>query len=379
MKVAFVLTAHLPNDERVWFQEAQSLIENGFETFIISTNTNEISVPNTYCFDDIGMSKKEVIKRVFPILDRISPDIIICDNPIAILAARYYKKNTQSLSSIIYDVTEWYPSKKNLRGLSLGKKVVKGFVLSLLSLYAAWFLDGFIFGECDKAKPFRLLFPWKKYIYLPYYADVNQIKTYPLRDISAECVCLYSGPLTEEKGFFKVLNVLKEVSIRFPETKFILRIISSQNIDSLQTNNFEVQQINYLPFQSFCEKIGKADLFFDLRKNDFENTRCLPIKLFYYMAAGRPVIYSDLRAIKQQVPEINETGVLVDPENTEKILSAIYNYINDKKRYQNHCERTRELAEQKYNWAKVSPDFVEFVKKIKITNNLICNFVSAIF
>jgi hypothetical protein len=55
MKIAFALVAHYPDDERVWFQEANSLKETGNEVFIVSTRTNHCALPNSYCFDDSDM------------------------------------------------------------------------------------------------------------------------------------------------------------------------------------------------------------------------------------------------------------------------------------------------------------------------------------
>jgi glycosyltransferase involved in cell wall biosynthesis len=365
MRVAFALVAHLPNDERVWFQQAKSLQEAGYETFIVSTRTNNCSLANSYCFDDTAMPKRKLIEKLASILLSIIPDVLICDNPIAILAAQRYNKKIGKQVRIMYDITEWYPSKKNLRGLPLWKKVVKAPLLIFLSFYAARFLDGFIFGEQDKAKPFRFFFPWKKFIYLPYYADSGLVKTYPVKNLSKECVFFYAGNLTEEKGFDTVFNVALKCAFHFPETKFILRIVSNDNPDRLPTSptiaNLEIQKLATLPFLSFCEEIGKADIFFDLRKMDVENMRCLPIKLFYYMAAGRPVIYSNLKAIQKAVPEIHSAGMLVDSKDTSAIVAQIARYLQDEKYYQGQCISARQLAEQKYNWATIEPLFVDFI------------------
>jgi glycosyltransferase involved in cell wall biosynthesis len=364
MKIAFALLVHYPDDERVWFQEAKSLKETGNEVFIISTRTNHCSLPDSYCFDDSQMPKRKLIKQLSDLFHTIVPDVIICDNPMAILAAQHYKKEANKPIRMIYDVTEWYPSKKNLRGKAFSKKVMKFFSLIFLSFYTSLFLDGFIFGEYHKAFPFRCFFPRKKFIYLPYYACFDQIKRYPTRDISKECIFLYSGDLTKEKGFESVWNVAVGCASRFTGTKFILRIISNRNLDRIESqlpDNLEIQKVPILPFLSFCEEIGKADFFFDLRKIDMESTRCLPIKLFYYMATGRPVIYSNLKAIRKGVPEINQIGILVNPKNTDTIVSLISGYLTHSEFYQSQCQFARQLAEQKYNWTHVEQQFVSFV------------------
>ena len=373
MKIAFALVNHTPTDERVWFQETKSLKEAGHNIYIISTRTADSPFPNTYCFDDTGMPKRDLIKKISSLLRQINPKMVICDNPMAILAANDYKSKAKKKIRIIYDITEWYPSKKNLRGMSFIKKTGKGFLLVLLAYYSAWLLDGFIFGEKDKAKPFRFLFPWKRHIHLSYYANSSQIKVYPIRNLSKECILFYSGSLTIEKGFGNVLQTTIEIAKRFPSNKFVLQIISSQNIEEfiqenklhidLQTyKNLKVQTLSFLPYLSFCEEIGKVDIFFDLRQIDIENTRCLPIKLFYYLAAGRPIIYSNLKAIKKGVQEIDETGFLVNPRDTNAIASYLSLYLTNQELYEKHCKRARQLAEEKYNWINIEKKLVHFIQ-----------------
>ena len=374
MKIAFALVNHTPTDERVWFQETKSLKEAGHDVYIISTRTADSPFPNTYCFDDKGMPKRELIKKVSSLLRQIDPKMVICDNPIAILAANDYKSKAKEKIRIIYDITEWYPSKKNLRGMSFFKQVGKGLLLVLLAYYTGWLLDGFIFGEKDKAKPFRFLFPWKKHIHLPYYAYLSQIRVYPIRNISEECILFYSGSLTIEKGFGDVLQATIGIAKRFPSNKFVLQVISSQNIEEfIQENklsidlqvykNLRVQALPFMSYPSFCEKIGEADIFFDLRQIDIENTRCLPIKLFYYMAAERPVIYSQLKAIKKEVQEIDEMGFLVNPKDTNAIISCISRYLTSQEFYESHCKKARQLAEKKYNWINIEQKLVHFIRR----------------
>ena len=373
MKIAFALVNHAPTDDRVWFQETSSLQKAGHDVSLISSRTSNKFFPNIHCFDDTGIPKKELINKLASLLLQINPEIVICDNPIAILAAHRYKKKRKEKIRIIYDITEWYPSKKNLRGMSVIRKIGKTFLLMQLSYYAAWLIDGFIFGEKDKAKPFRFFFSWKKYIYLPYYATTSMVKVYPTKKMAEECTLLYSGSLTIEKGFDTVLSVATELAKAFPSTQFVLQVISSQNIEEfilenklcsdLQAyENLKIQTQPHLSYPVFCEEIGKADLFFDLRQIDFENTRCLPIKLFYYMAAGRPVIYSQLKAIKKEVQEADEIGFLVNPKDIKAIVSSISRYLTEQELYEEQCKKARQLAEEKYNWSNLEQKLVDFIQ-----------------
>lgn len=365
-KIAFALIVHYPTDERVFFQLAETLKQAAHEVSIISALTDKCDLPDTQCFDSKGLSKNLLIEKLQDCFSNCNPDIVVCDNPIAIIAAIKYKRRHKKLR-IIYDVTEWYPSKKNLKGLPFFKKITKSILLFGLSWYVGWLVDAFIFGEYYKAKPFRFFFFWKKYIYLTYYANINWIKIFPQRNISEECRLFYSGPLTVEKGFDKVLDVSIKTAKNHPETKFILTVISGTDHYPVSANlpqNLSIRKRSLLAFMDFCNEIGKQDLFFDLRMNDFENTRSLPIKLFYYMACNRPMIYTHLKAIRHSIPEIEQMGYLVNPNDLNKICGHISNYLSDNELYKNHCERAGKLALEKYNWNNIKNNFTQLVSEL---------------
>ena len=363
MKIVFALATHNPDDERVWYHQKKTLEEMGNEVYIISSCLKNYKLKNVVTFDS-NKTKKQKIETFVNELKLIEPNIIICDTPLTIFAAKKYKK--KSNLKIYYDVTEWYPSKKNLRSCNfIITKIFKSILLSFVSFITPFFISGFIFGEYYKSLPFRILFPFKKHIYLPYYADIEYINALPTKDISKECTLSYTGPATEEKGFYTFFEVARKCAEKNPNTKFILRLICEPEIDLKIDNlhNIEIQYSKYLAFTDFCKEISKADIYFDLRKIDFENRRCLPIKLFYYMACGRPVIYPNLKAIRKDVPEIDEFGFLVNSNNTVDTVEKISQYIKNEKLYKQHSNRARELAEIKYNWKNIENQFIEFIEK----------------
>ena len=155
MVVAFSLMVHTTADERVSFQEAKTFQYAGAV----------VSIFSTYFMDVERDEKMEWLKM--SLMDA-NPDVIICDTPLAVKVAyevkKAYKKEGKSIS-VIYDVTEWYPSKKNLRNQSFFTKILKFFTLSVLSFLAGVWSDAFIFGEYYKSVPFRWLFPWKKHLF----------------------------------------------------------------------------------------------------------------------------------------------------------------------------------------------------------------------
>jgi glycosyltransferase involved in cell wall biosynthesis len=314
MKVLFYQTAHPSTDDRIKYHQQVSLTNAGHQC-LYAAAANEI---------------KE------------QPDVVICDTPLALWQAR---KACGRKAFYVYDITEWYPSKKNMRNATWWLKPIKWCALVLASMYAGCVADVFIFGEYHKALPFRTLFRWKRYIYLPYYPLLSYIQPTRPQALTKQVRLLYAGPKTKEKGYDRAQKVAQLCQEMMPKV------------------HIELSAIEGLSFEDFCREITKHDIFIDLRDDDFENTRCLPIKLFYYMAAGRPVIFSDLKSIRHGVPEIIDNS-LIKPNDIENAAKMICRYVSDKAAYLAVCERNRQLAESKYNWDGQSEVFVRFIEDI---------------
>lgn len=312
MKVLFLQLAHQENDDRVRYHQCVSLEKAGHTCFFSSEADFTIH-----------------------------PDIIICDIPLAVWRAR---RTFGRKTPIVYDITEWYPSKKNMRNTKTFFRPIKYCLLMLANYWAGWSANAFIFGEYYKARPFKMFFPWKRHLFLPYYPSLQYIQPTDPRSLEEEIRLLYAGPRTAEKGFLRIQRVKQLCETMMPNRRIILTAI------------------NEISFEEFCKEITHHDIFLDLRDDDMENTRCLPIKLFYYMAAGRPVIYSDLKAIRRGVPEIADDS-LVKPDDLEHVAAMLCELANQPSLFLAICARNRQLAEKYYNWEHLEKMFVESIER----------------
>ncbi len=373
MKVSFITSGHLPKDDRTYYHQARTLTESGFKTEIISSKLLFSGVENGVafnCFDDDNLTKKEKIERFVQLLNNSKPDIIICQEPLTVFAATKFKKQAVTKPEIVYDITEWFPSKKFLARYGFVLKTVNFIKILIFNLITASKADAYIFGEWYKSRPYRILFPRKKFIYSGYYPDLKYItlKEPALGDNHLQLS--YSGKLSIEKGFGNFLNAIFKLTEKRPGLKISIKVIGwydnkkeqadfENTIDSLPEN----VKFTFYPMQeffTFIKLISDTDIFLDLRSDDLENRHCLPIKLFYYAALKRPVIYTTLKAIRKEV-EISKFGYLVNPEDANNISDLILNYIDNKSLYLQHCSAARKLAETRYNWSTIKDDFIEFI------------------
>ena len=363
MKVTFVLSVHLPYDERVYFHQKMALEKIGYEVSIISMMNNSCKENDIFTLNKDNATHLDIRKQVNTILCKLTPDVIICDTPIAIWYCLKYKKQQKKQLRIIYDVTEYYPSKKNVLGLSFFKKAIKNTLLNILKRYTCKRTDGFIYGEYYKFDANRAITKNKPFIFTSYYPNLEDIIPYPIRSLKDECIFFYAGHPNKDKGYDKVLEVITKCAENNPATQFILRTVlySSPSSNVQLPANATIEQLPFLPYLEFAAELGKVDICLDLREIDTENNCCLPIKLFYFMGCGRAFIISDLKAIRKEVPEATEAGKLINPNNSEEIVSIVEKFIHDFPYYASHCERGLELAHKKYNWHAIESSFTQFI------------------
>lgn len=349
-RVLFIQTVHSQCDDRVFYHQRASLVEAGAEARIFSS------------YDNPSPSRKTFFVKVKEIISDFNPIVVICDTPLAVWSAHRCKGNFR----IVYDITEWYPSKKYLRNLSGFKRICKAFAQVAAFICALFMTDNFIFGEHYKSRVPRFLCAWKKYLFLPYYPNTDFLSKSPIKESFNEFSFFYAGNLSRDKGYDKVLAVVGKIADDFPEKNFTLNIVgrsADEQFPMPQCQNLKINMSDFLPFEDFCKSLSGNDIFLDLRIADIENTRCLPIKLFYYAAVGGISVYSDLKAIRYDVPDCNDFMILVNPKNVDEIVVPIEKVISDRDLFNRYSSAAIRTIDAKYNWQKIKDDFVTFITR----------------
>ena len=236
--------------------------------------------------------------------------------------------------------------------------------------------DGFIFGEEHKAKFFKKFFKRKPFIDLPYYPDLKYIEKGKPKEDYSTWKFLYSGLVNRDKGFPNLLGAMYVSAVINPNLRFVLTVVSKdilneelkgylsdyQEITGMK--NLEIVCKDYMPFEMFCKEISRYDIFLDLREKDKENNKCLPIKLFYYMACGKPSIFTDLDAIRLHIPEIEEFASLTHPNDCGIISRIITEYVTKREKYRQHSAAALKYSREKYHWGGISDRFLKFISTL---------------
>lgn len=74
-----------------------------------------------------------------------------------------------------------------------------------------------------------------------------------------------------------------------------------------------------------------------------------PLKMFEYMASGKPIISSDLAALRE-VLRHKESAILCDPDNLDEWIEAIKLLMEDENLRKKLGENARKESVDKYTW-----------------------------
>lgn len=371
MKVLFLTTAHKYNDDRIFYHQATELVKCGFDVKICSLCSEFAGIIDKIeieSYSILDQSTKQKTETFLKVCEDYRPDCIIGSEPIAILAANKFKKNKKA--SVIYDITEWYPAMSMLQDYSFPMKIVHGIKFFLIQLYTGFLSTHFIFGEETKKFPLAYFFPFKKKMILPYYPDGIFVSESIKKLENNQITLCYTGALSEDKGIGNFFNAIEVLRKRRRELVIKILIIGSARTETdeiyfegqlakLSVKDIEIRKPT--SFESFTKAFSDADICFDLREFNFENHHSLPIKLFYYIGAGKPIIYSGLKGIRKHM-DVTDFGFLVDPKNSGSIADRIEKYVSDPQFYDQHATNARKEFIQKYNWKVIRNSFVTFIK-----------------
>lgn len=369
-KFLFLTTAHQYDDDRIFHHQAKELSRIGKTVKICSLSSDFqgfVGGVSIEAFACLTKPTHEKLAIMLAVCKDFQPDVIICSEPLAVIAASRFKKIKKT--HIIYDVTEWYPSFRMLAPYSFLSKIFHFFKFNFIQIYAGFCCDKMIFGEVSKMFPVGYLFPFKPKLLLPYYPDFSFIQK-NVKNLTPEKITLcYTGRMSEEDGIGNFFNALQLLRKRNPNLQISVLIIGSPKrekdvayFNSLlsSVDNLDINLQKPVPFEDFSAALADADICLDLREKNWEYNQSLPIKLFYYIASGKPIIYTNLSAISKHL-DVSNFGDLVFPNDTEKIVSIIEHYIQNPSLYNQRAMAARQAFEEKYNWGKIKNQFTEFV------------------
>jgi glycosyltransferase involved in cell wall biosynthesis len=200
--------------------------------------------------------------------------------------------------------------------------------------------------------------------------NVTIVKNYPILSLLPEPgnyhekknqVC-YIGDITRVRGIVEMVKSLggTEVQLalggRFSEPQLrdeVMQLSSWKN----------VVEYGFVDRQQATQILTESKIGFVLLHPIINYQDALPVKLFEFMAAGIPVIVSNLRLQKQIVEEA-QCGMVVNPFDVQEVKAAIQYLLQHPETARQMGMNGRKAVEEKYNWNKEERKLVDFYKKL---------------
>lgn len=159
-------------------------------------------------------------------------------------------------------------------------------------------------------------------------------------------IALYIGRLDGWKG----VNVLLDATAILP-SDILVAIIGGEEeqVKKLRVEYPHVLFLGYHPYRELADNQVAADILIlpNTSKDVVSAQFTSPMKLFSYMAAGRPVVASDLPSLREVLHE--GSAVFFEPDNARSLAQAIAEILSNPARAEQVASRARtDVA--RYTW-----------------------------
>jgi len=205
----------------------------------------------------------------------------------------------------------------------------------------------------------------------------NEKIKYIYNGISDDLFCLeslngdYIAFLGRIDIYMKGLDILLEAFSKIDNKNIRLKLAGigkKREIDILTRKIEELELVERVSFLgSISEEEKKRYLsssLFVVMPSRFEGWGIVAIEA---QACGKAVIGAKIPGLQDAIKE-NETGILVEPENTNELKNAMMRLINNKSERKNLGEKGREWA-QNFKWDNVAEEQMDFYKSILKNDN----------
>ncbi len=371
-KIALITTGHPPFDERIYWKFALSISSNDYETAIFCSTENINEKKQNILlkgFKEDSLSRKGRLNKLLYLISEFKPDLTICFETSAIIPAYKYKKSINNKCKIISDITEWYPENVAFKYGGV-KKWMFYFTLYFFNIYATNLADILILGEKNKIKRYELISPTKSKVIISYYPVLEYFNHYAYAFDAKNLYLAFSGKLSAERGFHRFIDVVNSIALRHQEITFIV-VLSGQKLlhedeleirSSFKYKNISLELIHFSSYDKISEGLKNVHICFDLRELKIVHDS-VPIKFYEYLASGKPVIYSNIKAIAEGFDNIN-FGFLVDPYNIDEIVSKIEIYLSNKELLIEHSQNGRAIIKNGKNWETESEKLIKLIRNL---------------
>lgn len=160
-------------------------------------------------------------------------------------------------------------------------------------------------------------------------------------------------------GILDIVKVATKIAQEKPNVRFLL-VGSGPTLPPVQQKVSELKLDSYFtfmgerPHNELPKLINLADVcvYTPQEYGYVERIGLAPIKIFEYMATGKPIVAYKIKGLKEIIEE-NKAGILVEPGDLYSLATAIITLLNNPQMAKRMGENGRRAVERKYNWQSI--------------------------
>lgn len=189
---------------------------------------------------------------------------------------------------------------------------------------------------------------------------VSLVRNYPMLEEFSACQNVpyasrpphigFAGGISAVRGITELVDALGRV-----DASTRLQLAGTFYPTTLQTSVEQMSGWARVDFKGWIDRTGLINLLSGVRVGVItrhpidRHLSAFPTKLFEYMAAGLPVVVSDLPTIRPIV-ERHACGLLVDPLKPEDVAAGLQTLLNDPELAEQMGQRGYKAITEHYNW-----------------------------
>jgi glycosyltransferase involved in cell wall biosynthesis len=179
----------------------------------------------------------------------------------------------------------------------------------------------------------------------------------------------FIGDLEPWQGVEVAINAMSIIYDKYPETRLLV-IGGGRKLNYLKETYGNLEYIKFMgvvPYQQSNDYINCFDIAL-LPKQGLDDIGYSPIKLYAYAAAGRPILASDIRGIKELEP--NKFLVLHQPGNSQDLAAKAIQMIHNTEKLAQMGKTAREYAEKNFSWQLVTDKIIQAMENFDLQEQL---------
>lgn len=360
--ICHLSSVHIRSDVRVFYKQCVSLVEAGYKVHLVVADGGRHERKSGVIIHDIGdfsSRKKRFLLAPWKILQRASyipadayqihdPELI----PMAILLKYISRK------PVIYDIHESYPESflyKEYLSPLVGKLL--SFAISKIERWAVKVFDASIAATEHIAEQFSSVPVVHNY---PILAEWKSISSDHSRYHSRN-IC-YIGNITKERGIGQIVKAIEHVDCKFHLAGNYEPREFRDELAALPGYS-KVIEHGYVNREQAAEIFSECALGVVLFDRSPNHLYSLSTKMFEYMAAGLPILVSDLPTNRKLLDKA-VLGLYIDPTDVSLIQDALTCLLSEPEKLAQMGAEGKRLVTQELSWESEKEIYLKLYEEL---------------